>query len=34
VNNYTSFRLDPFTGQALIRYHAGDGRTLFERAVG
>ncbi len=34
VNNYTSFQLDPFTRQALIRYHAGNGRILFERVVG
>lgn len=34
VNNYTSFQLDPFTRQALVRYHAGDGRILFERSIG
>ena len=34
VNNYTSFQLDPFTQQACIRYHAGDGRILFERVCG
>ena len=34
VNNYTSFQLDPFTRQALIKYHAGDGRILFERIIG
>lgn len=34
VNNYTSFQLDPFTRQALIRYHAGNGRILFERIIG
>ncbi len=33
VNNYTTFRLDPFSGEARVRYHAGDGRTLFERVV-
>lgn len=34
VNNYTSFELDPFTRKARVRYHAGDGRILFERTVG
>lgn len=34
VNNYTSFELDPFTKKATIRYHAGDGRIIFERVLG
>lgn len=31
--NYTSFELDPHTRQATVRFHAGDGRTLFERVI-
>ena len=34
VNNYTTFELDPFSREATIRYHAGDGRLLFKRVVG
>ncbi len=34
VNNYTTFRLDPFANEIRVRYHAGDGRMLFERTVG
>lgn len=33
VNNYTSFQLDPFSHEARVRYHAGDGRVLFDRVV-
>ena len=34
VNNYTTFKLDPFSREAHICYHAGDGRVLFERVCG
>lgn len=34
LSNYTSFELDPQAGKATVRYHAGDGRTLFERVIG
>lgn len=33
VSNYTSFELNPHTRQARVRYHAGDGRTLFDRVL-
>lgn len=34
VNNYTSFALDPAARRAVVRFHAGDGRVLHERALG
>lgn len=34
VNNYVSFALDPASRRATVRYHAGDGRVLFERVLG
>jgi alkaline phosphatase D len=33
VNNYTTLQLDPASGEARVRYHAGDGRTLFDRVI-
>lgn len=33
LNNYTSFELNPFTGEATVRYHAGDGSVFFERVI-
>lgn len=33
LSSYSSFELNPKTRQATVRYHAGDGRMLFERTV-
>lgn len=33
LSSYSTFELNPNTKQAVIRYHAGDGRTLFERTM-
>jgi alkaline phosphatase D len=33
LSSYSSFELNPDSGQATVRYHAGNGRTLFERTL-
>lgn len=33
VSNYTTFQLDPLNREARVRYHAVDGRTLFDRVL-